>query len=287
MTGQAVPNCGSDECTTNPCGAGQGCNDPNLLKNGDFECSCPFGTAHNIGGPVAKCDECEVGNLGSPCAWAGHPEVTETCSDPNPTVDSLNDFVCTCPNGITKVGGAAECETTGECKNSPCGDFQVCSDPDVNKDGDYMCTCSVGEGKMTGGPATCVFDECKAKGQSLSPCPILTQECNDPNTSPGSTQDYVCTCKDGPNGEKMTGSAVDINTPQEKRKKKSRKKKVEATIRITIDMKVAVLRGLCKKLSIDVPSKTLKAGVVELLETRQTEKEAKRDCWEKEGTESV
>eukprot|EP01064_Diplonema_japonicum_P004296 TRINITY_DN127_c0_g1_i22.p1 TRINITY_DN127_c0_g1~~TRINITY_DN127_c0_g1_i22.p1 ORF type:complete len:717 (+),score=255.71 TRINITY_DN127_c0_g1_i22:416-2566(+) len=208
VTGQAVPNCGTDECVTNPCGTGQGCEDPNMLVTGDFECSCPFGSEHNKGAPVEKCDECAVGNVGSPCTWVGHPEVTETCSDPNPAADSLNDFVCTCPNGVSMVGGPAECETTGECASKPCGDFQVCSDPDLNKDGDFMCSCSVGEGTMTGGPATCVYDECKAKGQSLSPCPVLTQECSDPNTSPGSTLDFVCSCKDGPNGEKINASKV-------------------------------------------------------------------------------
>eukprot|EP01064_Diplonema_japonicum_P004299 TRINITY_DN127_c0_g1_i7.p1 TRINITY_DN127_c0_g1~~TRINITY_DN127_c0_g1_i7.p1 ORF type:complete len:217 (+),score=71.87 TRINITY_DN127_c0_g1_i7:305-955(+) len=101
VTGQAVPNCGTDECVTNPCGTGQGCEDPNMLVTGDFECSCPFGSEHNKGAPVEKCDECAVGNVGSPCTWVGHPEVTETCSDPNPAADSLNDFVCTCPNGVS------------------------------------------------------------------------------------------------------------------------------------------------------------------------------------------
>ena len=204
-------SCGVDECLSNPCSEGQVCVDRDRSATGNFDCRCPFGLAHNIGGPVEECDECNLGSSKNPCAWEGHPNVVETCKDPTKKANMVDDFVCTCPNGVFKVGGPADCDKTGECSSDPCGAHQICSDPDVMKDGDFVCTCEADHTENVGGPVTdCAFDECKPP-RGVPPCPEDTQTCTDPNTSPGSMYDFVCKCKNVNGmvleGEKIGGEA--------------------------------------------------------------------------------
>ena len=201
--GKRVPTCGEDECVAKPCAEGQACVDPGLLVPGDFVCTCPTGQTQ-VGAPVPACDECNTGGVGNPCRWYGHPAVIETCHDPDPRATSRNDFVCMCLNGVSSIGGPAECEKTGECAASPCGARQVCSDLDLNVDGDFTCSCP-DDDTAIGGPApACREDECA----SVSPCPEATQTCVDLDTSFNSLRDFVCTCKDAPLGGRIVGEAL-------------------------------------------------------------------------------
>ena len=203
----AKANCGVDECLANPCSEGQICTDFDRVANGSFECRCPFGLTHNIGAAVAECDECKQGSSKNPCAWSGHPSVVETCNDPNPQANSLDDFTCTCANGVFKIGGAANCEKTGECAADPCGAHQVCNDPDVNVVGDFICTCEADQVENVGRPVmSCQFDECNPPA-GVPPCPVDTQTCTDPDTAPGAKYDFVCRCKEV-NGMMFEGEKV-------------------------------------------------------------------------------
>ncbi|KAJ9440502.1 hypothetical protein DIPPA_11177 [Diplonema papillatum] len=118
------------------------------MSQHDFECTCDGDTSlFAIDGP-ATCasDECRH----NPCADG------QECNDPNPAVDSLNDFTCTCDNKVKTTGGSATCELD-ECDDKPCGAEQTCVDEDkrfTSRMG-YLCECKSTGTKARGQPADC------------------------------------------------------------------------------------------------------------------------------------
>eukprot|EP01064_Diplonema_japonicum_P012268 TRINITY_DN19732_c1_g1_i1.p1 TRINITY_DN19732_c1_g1~~TRINITY_DN19732_c1_g1_i1.p1 ORF type:complete len:698 (+),score=192.69 TRINITY_DN19732_c1_g1_i1:133-2226(+) len=140
--GAPVPKCDDDECIKNPCHAGQTCADPNstVASIGDYTCTCnnqPL--LLRVGGPVPSCatavlDECNP----SPC-FAG-----QTCNDPNTTLGSVQDYVCSCPNGgPSQVGGSPAICEYDECRFDRCGTGQSCTDGNTSvlSLNDFVCRC--------------------------------------------------------------------------------------------------------------------------------------------------
>ena len=149
----AAAECVKDECAAMPapCGTGQTCNDPDTNTPKDFVCTCDSELVAAVGGP-ATCskDECDD----EPCGDE------QTCNDPVQSLDSTQDYTCTCANSISTRGARALCEKD-ECASKPCGAGQMCNDPDqaANKLQDFTCTCDEDTAiSTTAGPATCEKD---------------------------------------------------------------------------------------------------------------------------------
>eukprot|EP01064_Diplonema_japonicum_P001877 TRINITY_DN11243_c0_g1_i1.p1 TRINITY_DN11243_c0_g1~~TRINITY_DN11243_c0_g1_i1.p1 ORF type:complete len:1598 (+),score=375.37 TRINITY_DN11243_c0_g1_i1:76-4794(+) len=176
-----------DECTGDPCGTGQTCNDPSKTTTDikDFTCTCDNDPATNATAKKATCelDECAA----SPCG----PD--QDCSDPDTRYSAHDNYECTCKadSTVKTVGVAAVC-SQDECSSKPCGTGQTCNDPTKTPTTlkDYTCTCDSDPAtKVTGGVATCELDECAS-----SPCGT-GQACTDPNTKYSSKLDFECVCQ--------------------------------------------------------------------------------------------
>ena len=191
-TGVRVTSCGINECDTSPCSPGQICKDSSTTLLGDYYCYCPSG-ARNHSAPVSSCDEC----TDTPCG------AFQSCEDPNPSALSRFDFLCSCNNSISATGRPAECEPLGECLVSPCGANQTCSDPNTSLSGDYSCICP---GGGVGGRSGCTVDECSS---TVPPCGPR-QTCRDVNLDWTSTNDFVCTCMDGAEGQRIAGQSIGV-----------------------------------------------------------------------------
>ena len=125
-----------DECAASPCGS-QTCNDPvkTTASLNDFICSCTnVPQANSNAGSPATCDECADSTTNVSRCGA----VSVTCTDPNPTDASLNDYVCSCPTGGNSVGTVC---TVNECTANPCGNLQTCTENSLQITGDYRCEC--------------------------------------------------------------------------------------------------------------------------------------------------
>ena len=203
QVGDKVAACGADECAaqTPPCGAKQDCVDPDFFTTGDFQCLCRGGKERSIGKPHTICDECLIGL--HPCRGPLGEE--ELCKDPNTAPDSLDDFVCECPDhATTNIGGPAQCTKLGECAQDPCKDpHALCHDPNLQISGDFTCECMLGSnGSTVGLPVQCSINEC-----ATSPCGEF-QSCNDPNTQWDMSGDYVCNCTQTDDAHPLYGSSA-------------------------------------------------------------------------------
>ena len=181
-----VARCVIDECETKGalvCGNGQTCTDPNKVSTSlnDWTCTCNLPASGSAVAMRAHCSLNECGELDpathfenyKTCEAAG-----QTCIDPNPAVDSLNDWECHCPEGHVKKTTAAAVCVLDECKDTcpTCADTgggnlcatkgQTCTDPDTSpsKTGDWTCTCPEGSPSAIGNVAKCLLDECTELG---------------------------------------------------------------------------------------------------------------------------
>eukprot|EP01060_Flectonema_neradi_P034124 TRINITY_DN58_c0_g1_i1.p1 TRINITY_DN58_c0_g1~~TRINITY_DN58_c0_g1_i1.p1 ORF type:complete len:4215 (+),score=1091.97 TRINITY_DN58_c0_g1_i1:148-12792(+) len=205
---------------------GQACVDPDLTVIGDWECHCLTpAVGKQLRGPaVCPLDECVLTmDICSHCAGIPGPSTNnvcaqegQTCVDPTPDDQNINDWKCVCAASGTygeAIGKPAVCEID-ECHlpgyQNPCEAVgQDCNDP--NKDarnlGDWTCTCKsgMGVGQATGKPATCYYDECEFKGDSICGS---DQVCGDRNTTYSSLDDWWCTCKGSSTGTAQGKPAV-------------------------------------------------------------------------------
>eukprot|EP00756_Hemistasia_phaeocysticola_P021277 Hpha_TRINITY_DN15765_c1_g5::TRINITY_DN15765_c1_g5_i1::g.39540::m.39540 len=185
------------ECVTNAATcitAGQACVDADTTTTGDWRCTClePLSGSGLRQPAVCVMDECLVAG-DEACRRAG-----QSCSDPNMEPDSLNDWMCVCPDPAvgSATGKPATCEWQGECQDraSICtAAGQTCVDPDEDTMFDWMCMCvSPQVGSRVGGVVEqCTFDECTLHGHT---CNDQGQTCNDPSPDARSTGDWRCLC---------------------------------------------------------------------------------------------
>ena len=166
----------------------------------DYVCRCvpPLVEDGIINGKQSRCilDECiEKGKI---CAASG-----QRCNDINKASDSTGDWQCLCPNSddASTAMVVVSCPYTGECDRPSNRDAcvsvgQVCVDPNTEVAGDWQCECvSPQEGSPAPGrAANCIFNECKGRSKGYLTCISVGQRCNDPNTSPGSQNDWTCQC---------------------------------------------------------------------------------------------
>ncbi|KAJ9444039.1 Neurogenic locus Notch protein [Diplonema papillatum] len=186
----------------------QTCFDPdqNASSTGDWRCVCPNDPSASARGGVVNCpfDECTE-DCTTTCEQGrcakGH--LGQTCSDPNPTLNSRWDWMCVCPypSSKTRTGGDVascsqdECELHNTCQNRQ----QTCTDLDENKPDDWQCTCVAPlNGSAMTEAANCTIDECDKTCDSCEKgaCDSgpVSQTCNDPDHSELSTGDWTCTC---------------------------------------------------------------------------------------------
>ena len=157
------------------------CTDSNTAAESDYNCECDLPLLGNGKGlsPVCGYDECVMLD---PCRTVG----LGYCTDPVPTVDSLNDYTCDCPTP-TSPG----C-TFDECAANPCGPLQTCTDPNQQSLFDFQCQCDGVPDTVVSinGPANCYLNEC-----DTSPCGV-TQMCFDEvaESLTNSLNDYTCSC---------------------------------------------------------------------------------------------
>ena len=206
----AVAVCTLDECIQNAqtcITADQICVDPNSTPGslGDWECRCKSpnsGTRTTSAVPSCTYNEC-TGPAKLVCSAEG-----QSCIDPNPASNSLDDWQCWCSgtaNGNAVAGPANctystgdECSTDTVCKNSK----QQCIDPDFNVPNNWQCSCilpAVGTA-TTGKAASCELNECTAVCDTCADkgagnvCTIEHQLCVDNNKGPSSVSDWECQC---------------------------------------------------------------------------------------------
>ncbi|KAJ9461394.1 Neurogenic locus Notch protein [Diplonema papillatum] len=145
-TGGRVGDCGLDECLASPCSEGQVCDDSERFSRGDYTCSCPRGTRRVVNASVATCDECDGAAAQSgknPCG----EHVNATCRDPNPSATSVDDFICSCPDGTIKVGEPADCGgVTGQDSSDGLGVHGGASEEDSDGDNVWWVILAVGGG---------------------------------------------------------------------------------------------------------------------------------------------
>eukprot|EP01064_Diplonema_japonicum_P032109 TRINITY_DN596_c0_g2_i1.p1 TRINITY_DN596_c0_g2~~TRINITY_DN596_c0_g2_i1.p1 ORF type:complete len:406 (+),score=139.94 TRINITY_DN596_c0_g2_i1:608-1825(+) len=133
----------------------------------------------------------------------------QSCSDPTGAA-TMGDFVCTCSNGQTNVGGPVTgCNDLNECLAvpAPCGATQSCNDPNpkANKKDDFVCTCPTNMNTATGAPVSpCPAPSTEAPATAAPPTmapptdecenfPCNGQSCVD-TTGFTVADDFVCTC---------------------------------------------------------------------------------------------
>eukprot|EP01059_Diplonema_ambulator_P033987 TRINITY_DN7402_c1_g1_i14.p1 TRINITY_DN7402_c1_g1~~TRINITY_DN7402_c1_g1_i14.p1 ORF type:complete len:6208 (+),score=1187.89 TRINITY_DN7402_c1_g1_i14:70-18693(+) len=170
-------------------GLGQTCYE----EGGAWGCACVYPMAGKRLGGVASCEYDECLLYGSKCALVG-----QTCSDPNPTPASRNDWTCVCSPPLTgsAVAQIATCGYKGECEANAitCTSVgQDCVDPDVSKKGDWMCVCRAPQSGDPGlrGRASCELDECIVHSNI---CAAMGQICIDSEKGISSTGNWVCNC---------------------------------------------------------------------------------------------
>eukprot|EP01060_Flectonema_neradi_P011198 TRINITY_DN182_c0_g1_i1.p1 TRINITY_DN182_c0_g1~~TRINITY_DN182_c0_g1_i1.p1 ORF type:complete len:1186 (+),score=325.03 TRINITY_DN182_c0_g1_i1:1699-5256(+) len=176
---------------------GQTCEDPDKSVDStlDWTCTCvdPGKGVATAKPAECVCNECLNNTV---CLVAG-----QTCYDKVTTCPPNNDFQCECPPPTSGVmtGSAADC-TVDECveNGATCTAVgQTCKDPNTTKLHDWECWCpppSVGIAITQ--QAKCVLDECVQTCPTCAgtTCSDANQECEDPNTSVQSTNDWLCKC---------------------------------------------------------------------------------------------
>eukprot|EP00754_Rhynchopus_humris_P028799 Rhum_TRINITY_DN15180_c2_g1::Rhum_TRINITY_DN15180_c2_g1_i1::g.138378::m.138378 len=188
--------------------AGQACNDPDVTRQGDWECICVPPT---IGRGVASTTACtldECIEYSFACTAAG-----QLCVDPNKSPSAVGDWTCECQGSGSGTGlrTVAACSWTGECavSHSRCvlaGQTCVDPNPDPSVTGDWRCDCvSPHVGTATAQVAQCTFDECSVHGSS---CVFAGQDCFDPDTSINSMGDWLCRCRRPSSGSSVASVAV-------------------------------------------------------------------------------
>ncbi|KAJ9441643.1 hypothetical protein DIPPA_16230 [Diplonema papillatum] len=183
LQGSAVgeaAQCQMDECdfTWTCTDAKQTCTDPDLFQMDDWYCECPEGTVGSagisVGKPVAKCELNECTAKCASCANATCTDAKQGCRDANSDMNSLRDWVCTCPSPSTTEASldVAVCQFD-ECTRDPCipkdcpSDAlkcsQTCSDHDqaLDSSGDFFCVCPYPSTEIVKGkPAGCMLAPC-------------------------------------------------------------------------------------------------------------------------------
>ncbi|KAJ9437673.1 hypothetical protein DIPPA_70101b [Diplonema papillatum] len=215
--------------------AGQTCVDPNTSPTflEDWECRCPEGSSF-AKGEVAECILDECADVCSTCADTGLGNICDkagqTCTDPNHAPDSVNDWMCVCPdNTVTATANAAVCPLD-ECKQvsnygavtcnhmprqtvtgcackcgwdkndwdsastaaSGPGFSSPCNSGCCNPDGQAFAWCVIegGTGCSAGGIDRCTAPEDATENK----CSEVNQLCVDHNPSAGSVGDWTCEC---------------------------------------------------------------------------------------------
>ncbi|KAJ9464884.1 hypothetical protein DIPPA_26458 [Diplonema papillatum] len=138
--GGPVAQCTVDECAQLPCAVDQSCSEANTsaASIGDFTCTCVSNSElFSTGRPVTSCgvtplDECDT----LPCG------ADQSCADQDTSPTSIDDFVCTCSNGVQREAKRAVCDYD-ECVFSRCGTGQACVDDNSDPRSllDFECTC--------------------------------------------------------------------------------------------------------------------------------------------------
>eukprot|EP01059_Diplonema_ambulator_P000341 TRINITY_DN10278_c1_g4_i1.p1 TRINITY_DN10278_c1_g4~~TRINITY_DN10278_c1_g4_i1.p1 ORF type:complete len:6273 (+),score=1514.01 TRINITY_DN10278_c1_g4_i1:2553-18821(+) len=173
--------------------SGQYCIDPDETRSGNWECRCVPPYTGSAVATVAVCEYDECTEKSKICTNAD-----QTCTDPNKSPSSRNDWYCECASPLVGKGvtTAATCSFVGECVSNAgtCTSLgQTCVDPDTSVAGDWMCVCVLPQtgNNATASAASCQLDECLLHG---SVCTSVGQQCIDPDTSPQSTDDWTCNC---------------------------------------------------------------------------------------------
>eukprot|EP01063_Lacrimia_lanifica_P027693 TRINITY_DN3928_c0_g1_i1.p1 TRINITY_DN3928_c0_g1~~TRINITY_DN3928_c0_g1_i1.p1 ORF type:complete len:1904 (+),score=359.78 TRINITY_DN3928_c0_g1_i1:88-5799(+) len=170
-------SCAFDTCSN----AGQTCEDPdtNAASQWDWMCHCPPKTPGTGIASPAQCrlDECATRDLActtcafDTCAGANPPHV---CNDTDPSVESLGDWECVCPEPYVGATRGA----VGRCI------FDECT-PDVG-------------GAVWNQCGTCPGPVCELNGQ----------DCRDRFQDPAQRNDWECVCRPPFTATYATGKAV-------------------------------------------------------------------------------
>ncbi|KAJ9438912.1 hypothetical protein DIPPA_02028 [Diplonema papillatum] len=199
---EVCPTCEDDLC---PKGSpAQTCNDPDHSANSlsDWTCTCPPPVPTSAVASLAACplDECEADC--PTCSNGTCKSKNQTCLDPVPTTESLDDWSCYCPPPSSKsllTAAVPTCEAD-ECEvhNKTCVDAdQACIDPNPRQPDDWECVCPPPTtGNKTASVADCLINECVETCPTCEHdlCPNGTQTCFDPDHSVKSLSDWECTC---------------------------------------------------------------------------------------------
>eukprot|EP01061_Rhynchopus_euleeides_P019024 TRINITY_DN3132_c0_g1_i4.p2 TRINITY_DN3132_c0_g1~~TRINITY_DN3132_c0_g1_i4.p2 ORF type:complete len:497 (+),score=198.41 TRINITY_DN3132_c0_g1_i4:252-1742(+) len=169
----------------------QACVDPDHRQLGDWECRCQAPSSGTAVAAAAECmlDECEV--TCATCEKDVCKKAEQTCTDPNPSFLSLNDWQCVCPPpSIGKATGHVASCLLDECQTSEVASVctaagQECEDPntDALSRDDWRCKCVSKPGEVpqmkVGGVAKCLLpptswcvkngEKCTAHGQACVP----------------------------------------------------------------------------------------------------------------------
>eukprot|EP01063_Lacrimia_lanifica_P038067 TRINITY_DN7991_c0_g1_i1.p1 TRINITY_DN7991_c0_g1~~TRINITY_DN7991_c0_g1_i1.p1 ORF type:complete len:1356 (+),score=64.02 TRINITY_DN7991_c0_g1_i1:236-4069(+) len=217
---QALATCGLNECINlcDSCAgaacldARQDCTDPvqTDVSLGDWYCSCVSpATGSDASGGAASCTLDECGTACLTCAGTSCSALGQTCTEPDDSQDSLEDWYCSCvppATGDTGLAQAAECVideceyTCASCEMDECSDAgQYCFDPDVSDQAlnDWTCNCVPPvEGSNVTGPADCDLDECTTGCITCAnnTCSAASQNCTDPDFGPLTLSDWYCWC---------------------------------------------------------------------------------------------
>ncbi|KAJ9467811.1 Ultraviolet-B receptor UVR8 [Diplonema papillatum] len=130
--------CSYDECVGNPCGDSQACSDPDATVLLDYTCVCTGDAGNSTGtGRAAspcgayldECYNCTSSSPSCPCFDAADgASLAQSCEDPNPSNDSLLDYVCRCPRPYwaSSVGArVGDCTVAPTAAPRPVGDQRV------------------------------------------------------------------------------------------------------------------------------------------------------------------
>eukprot|EP01062_Namystynia_karyoxenos_P013589 TRINITY_DN14899_c1_g1_i1.p1 TRINITY_DN14899_c1_g1~~TRINITY_DN14899_c1_g1_i1.p1 ORF type:complete len:243 (+),score=45.15 TRINITY_DN14899_c1_g1_i1:1227-1955(+) len=108
----AAASCWHDDCRQEPCGEGQRCSDDDPDR-GLFRCHCGGGSAYSAANRRALCvwDECSRKAELAQC---------DSCSDPAPVPDSVEDWLCSC-GAAPVIGGTCDASQRGAASGAADG----------------------------------------------------------------------------------------------------------------------------------------------------------------------
>ncbi|KAJ9459156.1 hypothetical protein DIPPA_31345 [Diplonema papillatum] len=215
-------DCDFDECTmyNETCSlADQYCIDDNIVTLNNWECACKApatGRGNMAVAPVCYIDECAA-NCTTCANGACHMGVVnQTCFDNNTRSTSLNDWMCTCPEGSpSSLAKLAVCEldecagSCPTCANTTCSSWnQSCTDSSrlSNSLSDWRCEClypSNATSPLSAVPS-CDRDECELYASACTNADPA-QLCVDPDESIAG--DWSCKCIPPSTGNQTAGAA--------------------------------------------------------------------------------